>query len=141
MFFLGWLHLLEKSPSQCASQSTWVGVTACQECNSTQHLKERESKSRAETSHVVIMMIIQVLLHTVVVKLLCRDSSSALPICYQFFKQSKMHTDAKYQFLSKKSILIKSTPTLSLNFPAKNGIIQNLIFWTKIGILPQCERQ
>ena len=48
------------------------------------------------------------------------------------------HTDAKSQFLFKNSILMKSTPTLNLNFPAKNGIFGNLIIWTKIGILPQC---
>ena len=41
------------------------------------------------------------------------------------------HTDAKSQFLSKNSILMKSTPTLNLNFPAKNGIIGNLIFLNK----------
>ena len=49
-----------------------------------------------------------------------------------------LHTDVKSQFLFKNSILIKSTPTLNLNFPAKNGIIEKSIFWTKIGILPQC---
>ena len=49
------------------------------------------------------------------------------------------HIDAKSQFLSQKSILLKSTPTLNLKFPAKNWIIENLIFLTKIGILPQCE--
>ena len=48
------------------------------------------------------------------------------------------HTDAKSQFLSKNSILMESTSKLNLNFPAKNGIIENLIFWTKIWILPQC---
>ena len=35
---------------------------------------------------------------------------------------------------------MKSTPTLNLNFPTKNGIIDNLIFWTKIEILHQCGR-
>ena len=50
----------------------------------------------------------------------------------------QMHTDAKSQFLSKNSILMKSTPTFNLNFPAKNGIIENLIFLTKSWILPQC---
>ena len=36
------------------------------------------------------------------------------------FKQDLlMHNDAKYQFLFKNSILMKSTPTLNLNFPAK----------------------
>ena len=49
-----------------------------------------------------------------------------------------LHTDAKSQFLSENSILMKSTPTMIMNFPAKNGIIENLIFWTKIRILPQC---
>ena len=49
-----------------------------------------------------------------------------------------VHTDAKFQYLSKNSILMKSTPTLILNFPTKTGIIDNLIFLTKIGILPQC---
>ena len=34
-----------------------------------------------------------------------------------------IHTDAKSQFLFKKSTLLKSTLTLNLNFPAKNGII------------------
>ena len=48
------------------------------------------------------------------------------------------HTDAKSQFLSKNSILMESTPKLNLNFPAKNGIIENLIFWTKIRLLSQC---
>ena len=43
------------------------------------------------------------------------------------------HTDAKSQFLSKNSILIQSTPILNLNFPAKNGIIENLIFEQKLG--------
>ena len=35
-----------------------------------------------------------------------------------------LHTDAKSQFLSENSILMKSTPTLSLNFRAKIGIIE-----------------
>ena len=34
-----------------------------------------------------------------------------------------LHTDAKSQFLSENSILMKSTPTLSLNFRAKNSIL------------------
>ena len=38
------------------------------------------------------------------------------------------HTDAKYQFLFRNSMFMKSTLTLNLNFPAKNGIIENLIF-------------
>ena len=45
-----------------------------------------------------------------------------------FFKVLLQHTDAKSQFLSNKSILTKSTPTLNLNFPTKTGIIDNLIF-------------
>ena len=44
------------------------------------------------------------------------------------FKQDLlMHNDAKYQFLFKNSILMKSIPTLNLNFPAKNGIIEYYI--------------
>ena len=31
-----------------------------------------------------------------------------------------------------------SNEKMNLNFPAKNVIIENLIIWTKIGILPQC---
>ena len=41
------------------------------------------------------------------------------------------HTDAKSQFLSKNSILMKSTPTLNLNFRAQNGIIKKLDFLNK----------
>ena len=48
------------------------------------------------------------------------------------------HTDAKSRFLSKNSILMKSTSTLNLNFPAKNRFIKNLILYTKNEILPQC---
>ena len=44
-----------------------------------------------------------------------------------------LHTVAKFQFLSKNSILMKFTQTLNLNFPAKNGIIENLIFEQKLG--------
>ena len=47
------------------------------------------------------------------------------PWCGKF---NYSHTDAKSQFLSKNSVLIKSTPTLNLNFPAKNGIIEKLNF-------------
>ena len=43
------------------------------------------------------------------------------------------HTDAKSQFLFKNSILTNSTPTSNLNFPAKNGMIEKLIFLNKKG--------
>ena len=46
---------------------------------------------------------------------------------------STVHTDAKSQYLSKNSILMKSTPTFCLNFPAKNVNIENLIFEQKFG--------
>ena len=48
------------------------------------------------------------------------------------------HTDAKSQFLSKSSILMKSTPTVNLNFRAKNGIIENLIFEQKLIFAAVC---
>ena len=68
----------------------------------------------------------------------CHSNEGALKLSFGICNREPMvvprwsHTDAKSQFLSKNSILMKSTPTFNLNFPAKNGIIEKLIFWTKI---------
>ena len=49
-----------------------------------------------------------------------------------------LHTDAKSQFLFKKFNFDEIYFNIEFEFSRQKWIIENLIFWTKIEILPQC---
>ena len=55
--------------------------------------------------------------------------------------KNTLHTVANSKFLSKNSILMKSIPTVNLNFRAKIEVVKTLIFEQKVGFSAVCVAQ